>query len=492
MTDQTSHRKADTHMTHESNRPNIVLIMTDQQRFDSISALGHDHVDTPHLDRLVEEGTAFTNTYVASPSCAPSRASLFTGLYPHSSGVLRNDDKWSHSWVETLADHGYRCTSVGKMHTYPYEASVGFHERHVVENKDRAHPSLPYFLDQWDKAIWVRGEQKPSRVTYRELPDYTQRLGAFEWGLPDDLHADHFVGNLARHWLDTYPAQDDPFFLQIGFPGPHPPYDPTTSHLDAYRDRTMPEPKRTQEDLDSQPTPLKALRAHHQANDHDAIVHLEDPSYDQLQRQRQHYFANVSLIDEQVGGILEALDERGVLDNTVVVFTSDHGDALNDHGHSQKWTMYEPSVHVPAIIWGPGVRSGQQLSGLVSLMDFAPTLLEMAGLEAPDWMEASSLTPAVEGQPWEGREYVFSEHAQDLILTDTVLMTMVRDARYKLVDFLDYDEGQLFDLTEDPDEETNLWEDSTHAATRARLEKAIATWRASSSLRTATWGKEVR
>lgn len=479
-------------MPQGQTRPNIVLIMTDQQRFDSIAALGYDHVDTPHLDHLVRDGTAFTNTYVASPSCAPSRASLFTGLYPHSSGVLRNDDKWSHSWVEILAEQGYRCTSVGKMHTYPYEASVGFHERHVVENKDRAHPNLPHFLDQWDKAIWIRGHEKPSRVTYRELPDYAQRLGAFEWDLPDDLHADHFVGNLARHWLDTYPEQSDPFFLQIGFPGPHPPYDPTSNHLDPYRERAMPEPKGSREDLDSQPAPLKALRKHHQENDHDAIVHLEDPSHEQLQRQRQHYFANVSLIDEQVGGILEALEKRGVLDNTVVVFTSDHGDALNDHGHSQKWTMYEASVHVPGIIWGPGIRGGQQLPGLVSLMDFAPTLLELAGAEPPEWMEATSLVPAVKGEDWVGRKYVFSEHAQDFILTETALMTMVRDERYKLVDFLDCDEGQLFDLQEDPHEEMNLWAEPHYRETRRRLEDAISRWRASSSLHTAAWGKEVR
>ncbi|RWZ67753.1 DUF4976 domain-containing protein [Labedella populi] len=479
--------------TPGSKRPNIVLIMTDQQRFDSIAALGHTHVDTPHLDRLVREGTAFTNTYVASPSCAPSRASLFTGLYPHSSGVLRNDDKWSHSWVELLADSGYRCTSIGKMHTYPYEAPVGFHERHVIENKDRAHPNLPYFLDQWDKAIWIRGHEKPSRVTYRTLPDYAERLGAFEWELPDDLHADNFVGNLARHWLDTYPGHDAPFFLQIGFPGPHPPYDPTSRHLDAYRDREMPEAKRTHEDLDSQPTPLKELRKHHQANDHDAIVQLENPTAEQLDRQRRHYFANVSLIDEQVGGLIDALDARGVLDDTIIVFTSDHGDALNDHGHSQKWTMYEPSVHVPGIIWGPGrVAADQQLPGLISLMDFAPTLLELAGLTAPEWMEAESLLPALRGDEWTGRTYVFSEHARDFILTETALMTMVRDERFKLVEFIDYDEGQLFDLVDDPFEEHNLWGDETHRETRVRLEKAIANWRASSSMTTATWGKDWR
>src|SRR5699024_8500306 len=158
------------------------------------------------------------------------------------------------------------------------------------------------------------------------------------------------------------------------------------------------------------------------ATDHDTIVQLENPTAEQLDRQRRHYFANVSLIAEQVGGILDALEERGVLDNAVVVFTSDHGDALNDHGHSQKWTMYEPSVHVPGIIWGPGrVEPDQRFDGLVSLMDIAPTVLELARLTPPERREARSLLPALQGQEWEGRQYVFSEHARDAILTGTAL-----------------------------------------------------------------------
>lgn len=472
-------------------RPNIVLIITDQQRFDSIAALGHEHVDTPTLDRLATEGTALTNAYVASPSCAPSRAALFTGLYPHTSGVLRNDDPWSHSWVEDLSAAGYRCTSIGKMHTYPYEASVGFDERHVVENKDRAHPNLPFFLDQWDKALWIRGHEKPSRVTYRRRADYADRLGAFEWELPEDLHADAFVGGLARHWVESYPVADGPFLLQVGFPGPHPPYDPPARHLDPYRDRAMPPAHRTAEDLAAQPEPLKSLRRNHVAEDHDAIVHLEDPTEEQLARQRRHYFANVTLIDEQIGALLESLDARGVLENTVVVFTSDHGDALGDHGHSQKWTMYEPSVHVPLLFWGPGIAP-RRLDGLTTLMDVGPTLLELAGLTPPRWMEGESLLPGLRGEEWAGRPEVFSEHARDFILTGTELMTMVRDRRWKLVEFVDDPQGQLFDLDADPTEEHDLWADPEYAEVKEDLRGRISAWRARSAMHTATWAAAFR
>jgi len=473
-------------------RPNFVFVITDQQRFDTISALGAEHVDTPNLDRLVTEGTAFTRTYVTAPSCAPSRASLFSGLYPHTTGVLRNDEPWHHSWVERLGDAGYHCTNVGKMHTYPYEASVGFHERHVVENKDRDTPRLPFYLDTWDKALWARGVRKPSRVTYAEREDYAERLGAFEWEPPADLHADVFVGSLAAMWLDRWRG-DRPFFLQVGFPGPHPPYDPTPEALDAYRDRDVPMPHRSPEDLESAPQAMKDLRAQHMAVDHDAVVHLAEPTEEQMRRQRRHYYANVSMIDEQVGVLLDALEARGVLEDTVVVFTSDHGDCLNDHGLSQKWSMYEGSVHVPAIVWAPGrVRAGQVLDGLTAHMDLGPTVLELAGLEVPEWMEAESLVPALSGEAYPGREHAFSEHARDRILSGTAMMTMAVRDDWKLVEYLDPDEGQLFHLGDDPGEMRDLYDDPAHAEVREELRAAIHRWRVESQLTTASWAATFR
>jgi len=133
-------------------RPNIVLIITDQQRYDTISALGFPYVDTPNLDRLVHEGVSFSNNFVTAASCAPARASLFTGYYPHTTGIYKNADTWRHSWVEELATSGYHCVNIGKMHTYPFETPLGFHERFVVENKDR-YLEGRYFFDRWDITV---------------------------------------------------------------------------------------------------------------------------------------------------------------------------------------------------------------------------------------------------------------------------------------------------------------------------------------------------
>ena len=206
-------------------RPNIVFIITDQQRYDTIAALGFDHMITPNLDRLAKRGTAFENMYITSPSCTPSRASLFSGTYPHTNGVFRNDEPWQYCWVKDLAEAGYRTVNVGKMHTMPVEGPFGFHERHVTENKDRDHPNLPFYLDNWDKAFFARDTQKPSRVTQRNKDDYGDKLGAWVWEEEEILHPDVFTGQMAKWWLDRYTGKG-PFFLQVGLPGPHPPYDP--------------------------------------------------------------------------------------------------------------------------------------------------------------------------------------------------------------------------------------------------------------------------
>lgn len=478
-----------------NDRPNIVMIITDQQRFDTIGALGHDFANTPTLDRMVQEGVAFDQAYITAPACAPSRASLFTGLYPHTNGVMSNDQMWTHSWVEDLNASGYRCVNVGKMHTYPYEQPVGFHERHVVENKDRATPRLPFFLDNWDKALWTHGLEKPTRATLCDRDDYRESLGAFVWELPPALHADNFVGDLACEWLRRYPLERGPFFLEVGFPGPHPPYDPTPEAIENQPCVRMPLPIRDQRDIDSLPEPLKAVRDYHLANDHDAIVHLEHSTDEQAQRQRDFYMANVTMIDHQVGQLIATLEEQGVLDNTVIIFTSDHGDILQEHGLSQKWNMYDPVVRVPCIIWAPGLQLAQGVvhDKLVSLLDIAATVLELAKVEVPAWFEAESLVPALyDSNNWHGREAVFAEHGRDRHMPATDLMTMIRSGEYKLVCFAGTDEGQLFNLPDDPNEIHNLWDDPEHGDIKSQLLRKISDWRASSDVRTSGWKAQYR
>ncbi|MEX2541697.1 MAG: sulfatase-like hydrolase/transferase [Trueperaceae bacterium] len=471
--------------------PNIILIITDQQRYDTIAALGFPFVDTPHLDRLANEGAVLANCHITAPSCAPSRASLFSGHYPHTTGVFKNEDQWKHSWVELLADAGYRCVNIGKMHTFPPETPLGFHERYVVENKDR-HFGAELYLDEWDKALHARGLDKPGRVSYRNRPDYDEEMGAIPWELPEDLHPDTFVGDLACWWLDKQPKQE-PLFMEIGFPGPHPPYDPPQRYVDPYLEKELPIQGVTAPELDLQPPPLHALRRNHAEVDHDAVVFDLDASPEKLRRVRAHYLANVTLIDEKVGAIFAKLEERGYLDDAVVIFTSDHGDCLGDHGHSQKWTMYDIVTRVPAIVWSPGrIPAGEVFDQLFQWMDLGPTILQLAGIDPPSHMEARSLMPVLTGISSEGRDYVFAEQGRDFILNETSFMTMVRSVEWKLVHFHQEAFGQLFDLTDDPEETRNLWDDPASGHIKQELLSVLREWLIESNRTTADWSREWR
>jgi len=463
-------------------RPHIFLVMTDQQRFDTIRALGAGHMDTPNLDRLVREGVSFRNCFVNAPSCVPSRASLFSGHSPHTSGVLRNGQVWGRTWVEQLAKAGYHCVNVGKMHTIPYDAPAGFHERFVVENKDRFYEGR-WFADEWDKSLVHQGAIKPSRALYRALPDYRERLGAFDWPLEPHQHSDVFVAETARWWLQTRP-KPEALFMQIGFPGPHPPYDPPASYTQAYLDKPdLPVPVVAASELEELPDMLKAKRHHDVEIDHDAIAWSLDPTPEQLRRLRAHYDGNVTLIDEQIGNLLSTLQERGYADNCVLIFMSDHGDNLGEHGLSQKWSMYDMVTRVPAIVWAPGrFAGGRQLDGLCQLFDFGPTILELAGLTVPADFEAQSLLPALDGEDWAGRDAVFSEQAGDVAMADTKLITMVRTERDKAVLFLGSEQGQYFDLVADPREEHNRWNDPAVQPRLAELRRRLLEWRLDSSV----------
>ncbi len=470
----------------DTDRPNIIFINTDQQRYDTIAALGFPYMNTPNLDRLFNEGVTFSNCFITASSCAPTRASLFSGLYAHNHGVLRNGSRWPRIWVEDLADAGYHCVNVGKMHTMPYEASMGFHERFVVENKERSsdpdhpewNPQGPVYVDEQDKAFTARGLEKPGKTFYRAMPGFEELQGSYVWPAPEELHSDFFVGDAVIDWIGRNPSIDKPLFLEIGFPGPHPPYDPVERYIDEYMDKDLPIQEATEEERDNQPGPLQDLRDRMEEVFIDSLSFDSRATPEQRHRQRAYYLANVTMIDEKVGQILDSLRENGYLENAVVIFTSDHGDCLGDHALGQKWNMYDTIVHVPTVIWSSGdFAGGRVVDDLYQWFDLGPTILEIAGLDVPDNFEAISMVPALRDDPdAAGRDYVFCEHARDRIMRTTALEVMIRDRDWKLVYFPDHDEGQLFDLNADPAEEHDLWRDPAHAARKQKLLLTMQRW----------------
>ena len=385
------------------------------------------------------------------------------------------------------------------MHTWPFQTELGFHERFVVENKDR-YLEGRYYFDEWDRALRYRGLVKQQREQYRQRDDYRSALGAFDWELPEDTHPDTFVGDMATWWIESKPKMK-PLFLQIGFPGPHPPYDPVPRYAQPYLEKELPLLEVSQGELDEQPPALKELRQHNQDVDHDSVVMDLSPSHEQRHRQRAYYLANVTMIDEKVGEIIDALERQGYLDNSILIFTSDHGDCLTDHGHSQKWTMYDQITRVPMIIWAPpssqhkngrfgGARS---VTPLVQQMDLGPTILDWAGIPVPEDWEAQTLSPALDPSgSFAGRDYVYCEQARDNVLTGCEFMTMVRDTTHKLVHFLDEPDGQLFDLVADPDEVINLWNAPTAEGHKQRLLTELREWRIRSGVHTKDWSSDWR
>ena len=212
------------------------------------------------------------------------------------------------------------------------------------------------------------------------------------------------------------------------------------------------------------------------------MVHLLEPSRTQLQRLRAYYAANVSMIDKQVGQIMETLEAQGYLENSIVIFTSDHGDCLGDHGQIQKWTMYDIITRVPAIFWAPErFPAGRRVSELCQWMDIGPTVLELAGLRPAQEMQAVSLLPALRGEDWRGREYIFAEHPADGNY-EGPYQTMIRSERYKLVHFAGQDYGLLFDLEADPGEVDNRWDDDALAEVKRGLLAALLNWRLESTI----------
>jgi arylsulfatase A-like enzyme len=357
----------------------------------------------------------------------------------------------------------------------------------VVENKDR-YLEGRYFFDEWDKALAARGLVKQQRELYRQRDDYNQAIGSFTWELDPDMQADNFVGNMAQWWTRSYP-NTEPLFLEIGFPGPHPPYDPTPDALARYTEKEIPLDPLTKEDLEGQPKAYQGMRVHNNEVDHDSVILPLDPTEEQRLNQRRHYCANTTMIDEKVGEIMEQLEAQGYLENSIIIFTSDHGDCLTDHGHSQKWTMYEQVTRVPLIVWSADGRfgKGRQIDEIVSLFDVGPTILEMAGCEVPKHFSARSLLPALQEKPeWKGRDYVFAEHPRDGNFTTADYQVMVRSERWKLVEIYGSDgvdggrEGLLFDLENDPFELINLWGDTDHANIREELREELLSWRVES------------
>jgi arylsulfatase len=451
---------------------NVVFITTDQQRSDTIAAHGNPHMITPALDRLAGEGVSFSEAFVCGATCVASRAALYTGMYAHNTGCY-SFDRWSHNrtWVHELRDAGWRTAAIGKVHHGPAHDPMAFDDRVYAEN----FPNMRDWEDDYANYLKSGGHESGCRLLTQD-GQWLRKYGSDVFPLPEEYHEDQFIGRMARRWIADY-ADDAPFYLHIGFQGPHDPFDPPQRFLDLYAGREIPMPRPDSGGFDARPP---HYRRHMESILNDAgwdrapahggwAMDLREAGPAEFARMRRHYFALVTQIDEQVGLIMDTLAARGMLDDTLVIFTSDHGDNLGDHGLMYKWLMTDQATRVPFIVRlpdgdrrsGAGGRSGVTDDLLFSQIDVGPTILEAAGLPVPQRLDGrSNLARLLDGD---------RSQAPKAVLCEDNYLTMYRTPDRKYIHYAGQPYAEYFDLAADPFEEHNLADDPARADEIAAL-----------------------
>ena len=440
--------------------PNVLWICTDQQRWDSIAALGNRHINTPNIDRLAAAGTACTNAFCQAPICTPSRASFLTGCYASTvHGCSNGNSHWAEAAplvTGLLADAGYCCGLAGKLHL------AGAHGRIEPRPRDDGYSVFHWSHDPRD--TWPAGHAYRDWVADRgaHLGRTYAKLGY----MPAELHQTTFCADQAIEFMEFSWTQ--PWLMSVNIFDPHAAFDPPADYLARYNLDDMPAPAYQPSDLAAQEL-LKGV---------DFQTAARDPDSFDARGKIAAYYAMIELIDHNVGRMLDALERTGQADNTLVIFTSDHGEMLGDHGLLLKGCrFYEGLVHVPLILRWPGrITAGATTDALVELTDLAPTLLDAAELPVPEHMAGRSLLPLLRGATAEHRGEVRCEYyaalrslKRNLGAWSDSRATMIRDRRYKLAVYHGHPVGELFDLQEDPHEHRNLWREPGYAELRFDL-----------------------
>ncbi|MEK3888596.1 arylsulfatase [Bacillus sp. FSL K6-3431] len=449
-------------------KPNIVLMVVDQMRGDCMSILDHPVVDTPNIDQLARNGVLFSNAYSATPTCVPARAALLTGMSQAANGRVGYEDKvlwnYTHTLPGELTKAGYHTQAVGKMHVYPPRNLCGFH--HVVlhdgylfyNRYKHQQPETESFNYSGDDYLpWLK-QQAGVQVDLNDLGlDCNASTVARPWHLPEALHPTNWVVSESIDFLRRRDTTK-PFFLKMSFVRPHPPFDPPQAFYEMYKDLDLPEPAVGEwaeyEDRDRSGFDPTVLRG-------------KVPKI-RFKKAQAAYYALITHIDYQIGRFMSSLKEHGVLNNTIIMFVSDHGELLGDHHFYRKALPYEGSAKVPFILSDPGnnlnIKRNQTVDQVVELRDIMPTCLAVAEVNTPKNVDGKSVIPLCKGErAW--REYLHGEHIYGVYSHQ-----YVTDGKEKYIWFTQTGMEQLFNLQEDPTELVNL-------AGNAESQERLKYWR---------------
>ena len=450
-------------------RPNVLWICTDQQRHDTIRSLGNPHINTPCIDSLVGEGVAFTQAYAQSPVCTPSRAAFMTGRYPRTTKCRQNGQALppNEKLVSRLfADDGYTCGLAGKLHLATCANGVAeariddgysvFHWSH--------HPQPDWPENAYTQWLHTKGTSW-EEVYGGASTDYIKH------GVPEEYNQTTWCADSAIEFI--HEQNGAPWFFSYNCFAPHHPFDPPEEFLARYNPDDMPLPKARPDELETKTTyqQLDGKFSHNDPEGYD-ITKMTDRDKREV---TAAYYAMVELIDKQVGRMVAALEETGQLENTIVIFMSDHGEMLGDHGLFLKGPhFYDEAVRVPLIIsWKDRFAADLRADCLMELIDITPTLLEAAEIGVPNTIQGRSLMPILLSQREAGhhRDYVFSEYYNAWTHKHSY-GSMLRTREEKIVVYHGTDQGELYDLKNDPDEFENLWNSPEHTKGKLRLMKA--------------------
>lgn len=443
-------------------KPHIILIMADQHRSDALGCMGNPAVISPNIDKLSEEGTLFCNGYSSTPSSTPARAGLLTGMSPWRHGMLgygRVATQYKYEMPAMLREQHYYTFGIGKMHWSPQKSLHGFHGT-LIDESGRA--ETKYFIS--DYRLWLQMQMPGVNPNLTGIGWNEHRAGTYK--LPEELHPTAWTGKMACELIQNY-NNEAPLFLKISFARPHSPYDPPQRLLDEYEDKEIPAPyigdwcSKYAAQLD----PAKA--------DKDAPFANFGAEY--AKNSRKYYYANVTFIDEEIGKIVQALKDKGMYDNALICYISDHGDMLGDHYHWRKTYPYEGSTHVPYIVKWPesfGIKEGIKVDEPVELRDLLPTFLEASGAQIPEEMDGLSLLALVdESRKHTWRQYIDLEHAT--CYTKENYWCALTDGKIKYVWNYYTGEEQLFDLTKDRGELRNLVSEKHYRKRLMNLREAM-------------------
>lgn len=444
-------------------RINILFLFTDDQRFDTIHALGNEQINTPNLDYLVNNGTSFLNAYIMGGSsgavCMPSRAMMLTGRTLYQIEGEGQTIPSSHPMLpEVFKEAGYTTFGTGKWHngTASYARSFNSGAEIFFGGMDD-HWNVPAcHFDPTNKYPAPRPEPFPW------LPDQPKIIEKRYDHMQRGKHSSELFVEATCDFLCTHDHEAQPFFAYVSFMAPHDP-------------RTMPQQFLTMYDANEIDLPQNFLPRHPFDN---GALNTRDEQLEEwprrpsaIQMHLAEYYAMITHLDHEIGRILDALKATGQFDNTIIILAGDNGLALGQHGLMGKQNIYDHSVHVPLIMMGPGIQAGGRIENLCYLLDIFPTLCDLAGLSIPDTVEGKSLGSAFTNARSQSRESLYFAFMH--------LQRGVRDMRYKLIETVAAEEWhtQLFDLRTDPFETNNLAHDPAYEEHLARLRKELNLWR---------------